>query len=265
MTSSEPQTTRPTAVVTGGAGSIGSVICRRLAAAGYRVCVADISADRAQQAMRELPGDDHLGFGGDLGEEEVVAELASGLSTGGVQTLINAAGISPKGPDGKLEIDEIGQQDFLAVLRANTVGPFLVSKHLARLMPSDGTAAIVNILSIAARMATGGVRGATFPPSIPSGAHYGASKAALHNLQISMCREFAPRRIRVNGIAPGYISTAMNVNVAAAGVAAVVDQIPMGRTGTPDDIADAVEFLIGPKASYITGAVLDVNGGWLPA
>ncbi|WP_028927675.1 SDR family NAD(P)-dependent oxidoreductase [Pseudonocardia acaciae] len=253
------------AVVTGGAGSIGAVIARRLADAGHRVCVADLDPDRARAVAAELPGE-HVSFGGDLSDEPTVIELARTVDAlAPVTVLVNAAGISPKGPAGKLEIDEIDASGLMAVLRANTVGPFLVSTHLARQMPTDGTASIVNILSIATRMATGGRRDAVFPPFIPSASHYAASKAALHNLQVSMCRELAPRRIRVNGVAPGFIATAMNRNIADGERASVVRQIPLGRAGTPEDVADAVEFLAGPRASYITGAVLDVNGGWLPA
>ena len=253
------------AVVTGGAGSIGTAICRRLADAGYTVCVADIDPERSRAAARAIDGE-HLSFGGDLSDEPTVLRMVEQLRAAGTVTLlVNAAGISPKSELGKLQIDEIDAEQFMAVLRANTLGPFLASKHLATLMPSDGTASIVNILSIAVRMATGGVRGAAFPPLISSASHYAASKAALHNLQISMCREFASLNIRVNGVAPGYIRTAMNANVADSEIRAVIDQIPLGRTGTPDDIADAVEFLASAHASYITGAVLDVNGGWLPA
>lgn len=253
------------AVVTGGAGSIGTAICRRLADAGHTVCVADIDPERSRLASARLPGN-HLWFGGDLSDEPTVARLAAELrSAGTVTALVNAAGISPKTELGKLQIDEIDAEQFMSVMRANTLGPFLVSKHLAALMPDDGSAAIVNLLSIAVRMATGGVRGAAFPPMISSAAHYAASKSALHNLQVSMCREFAALHIRVNGVAPGYIRTAMNANVADSEVRAVIDQVPLGRAGTPEDIADAVDFLVSPRASYITGAVLDVNGGWLPA
>lgn len=253
------------AIITGGAGSIGSEIGRRLASRGYRVCVADMNGDRARATASAL-GPEHSWFAGDLGDEPTVEGLVAQVSAQGpIGAVVNAAGISPKHADGKLEVGEISADDFRKVLEVNTIAPFLLAKHARHHMPHDGTAAIVNILSIAVRMASGGVRGAVFPPFISSAAHYGASKAALHNLQVSLCRELAPERIRVNGVAPGFIATEMNANIPAFERQSVLDQIPMGRAGRPEDVADVVEFLVGPGSSYMTGAVIDVNGGWLPA
>ena len=91
------------------------------------------------------------------------------------------------------------------------------------------------------------------------------SGAALRNLQTGLCRELAPYRIRVNGVAPGFVATSLNAAISDEERANVLAQIPMGRAGSPDDVTDAVEFLVGPRSAYLTGAVIDVNGGWLPA
>jgi NAD(P)-dependent dehydrogenase (short-subunit alcohol dehydrogenase family) len=258
-------TSPPVAIVTGGAGSIGTVICASLAARGYRVCVADLDPVRSAQAAARL-GDGHVSFAGDLSHEETARTAVEFAATAGpVTVLVNAAGISPKSPQGKLELDEISGDDFLRVLRVNTIAPFLMAKYAARHMPADGSASIVNILSIAVRMAAGGARDAAFPPFIASASHYGASKAALHNLQVSLSRELAPRGIRVNGVAPGFIATDLNAGIPDDERARVLAQIPAGRAGTPADVAGAVAYLVSPEASYLTGAVIDVNGGWLPA
>lgn len=255
----------PIAVVTGGAGSIGRAVVGRLAARGYRVAVIDIDAARIESVLAPL-GADHLAFAGDLTDPRFTEHVADELAThGSVAALVNVAGISPKGTQGKIQFDEITWEDFRRVLEINTLAPFFLIQRLVPHMPGDGSASIVNILSIAARMSTGGPRGAAYSPHIASALHYGASKSALHNIQTGLARELAPRRIRVNGVAPGFIASEMTVNIPGAERDLVVGDIPWGRPGTPDEIAAAVEFLVSPDASYLTGAVIDVNGGWLPA
>lgn len=253
------------AVVTGGAGSIGRAIVARLARQGYRVAVIDVDQTRIDAVLASLEGD-HLGYVGDLTEPAFIDRVAAELAVEGrVSVLANVAGISPKGPQGKINFDEITWDEFRRVLEVNTLAPFFLIQRLVPLMPKDGSATIVNILSIAARMSTGGPRGAVYPPHIASSLHYGASKSALHNIQMGLARELAPRRIRVNGVAPGFIASDMTVNIPDVERDVVVNEIPWGRLGTPDEIAAAVDFLVSTDASYLTGAVIDVNGGWLPA
>ena len=252
------------AVVVGGGGVIGLAIAARLADR-YTVCLADIDEQRLGDGLRALASP-HFMFAGDLTDEDTVSALTEALShKGTVSALVNCAGISPKLPEGKKEISEISAEEFRRVMDVNTLMPFLLVKHLAPIMPTDGSASIVNILSITARLASGGVRSAQFPPHISAAAHYGASKAALHNLQISMSRELAFRRIRVNGVSPGLVETSLNEMLQDDVRKKMISQVPLGRSGTPLDIARAVDFLIGPDSTYVTGAVLDVNGGWLPA
>ncbi|MBB1482607.1 SDR family oxidoreductase [Tessaracoccus sp. MC1865] len=252
-------------IVTGGAGSIGSVICRRLADRGFTLVVADANTSQAKMTAEGL-GERHSFFGGDLTSEDTNAALVDhAVARGTLVGVVNGLGISPKHPDGKLEIGEISAEDFMRVMAVNALAPFLLSKLAFRRMPDDGSASIVNILSITTRMASGGLRTAQFPPLISSASHYGASKAALHNLQTTMAREFASRRVRVNGVAPGFIATDMTRTISDDERSRVLRQVPWGRAGRPEDVAAAVDFLMGPDAAYCTGAVLDVNGGWLPA
>ena len=147
------------------------------------------------------------------------------------------------------------------VMAVNVSAPFFLIREAFRHMPADGTASIVNLLSITAKLGTGGAPDALFPPFLPSTAAYAASKAALQNLTASLSRELAGHRIRVNGVAPGFVQTPMMGEVPPEGP--LLDQVPMHRFARPEEIADAVAFLVSDQASYITGTSLDVNGGWL--
>jgi NAD(P)-dependent dehydrogenase (short-subunit alcohol dehydrogenase family) len=254
-----------TAIVTGGAGGIGSAISRRLATAGYAVVVADADADAAELTAATLPGVDgaeHRGFAGDLTDSAVnraLAEAAAAEAPIGV--IVNAVGISPKREGRKIPFFEMSDEEWNRVMAVNVNAPFFLIREAFRHMPTDGTASIVNLLSITAKLGAGGAPDAAFPPYLPSTAAYAASKAALQNLTASLSRELAGHRIRVNGVAPGFVQTPMMGEVPPEGP--LLDQVPMRRFARPEEIADAVAFLVSDQASYISGTSLDVNGGWL--
>lgn len=243
---------------------MGTAIASQLTKDGFAVVIADIGSGRTSAAASDLGLAGW--FAGDLTDEDVVRDLvgyAAGI--GSISTVVNTAGIAPKLSDGgKIPFDKVGKDDWLNVLAVNVVAPFLVIREAAPLMPRDGRSSIVNIGSISARLGSSGPAGADYGPKITAGLHYSASKAAVHSLGVSLSRELAPLRIRVNTIAPGYIATAINSNTPAETVAQVTGQIPSGRAGTPDDIANAVRFLVSDEAQYLNGAVLDINGAWLP-
>lgn len=253
-----------TAVVSGGAGGIGRVLSRRLAEEGYAVVVADVNESAVTDVVAGLPRTgqaDHHGFAGDLTQSATnreLAEFAAGIAPIGV--LVNAVGISPKREGQKIPFFELDDDLWKTILDVNLSAPFYLMREAYRFMPSDGTASMVNLLSITAKTGTGGTADDTFVPYIPSTVAYGATKAALHNLTVSIAHELAGRHIRVNGVAPGFVQTGMMGAVPVD--PKMLAPVPMNRFAQPEEIADAVAFLASSKASYITGTSLDVNGGW---
>ncbi|WP_327241964.1 SDR family NAD(P)-dependent oxidoreductase [Streptomyces sp. NBC_01320] len=272
MTTTLPQTDASTpargrtqtAIVTGGAGGIGAAISRRLAEAGYGIVVADIDAEaacRTAETLPEVDGAEHRGFGGDLTSSAVNRELTAFAADGGpLGAIVNAVGISPKRNGKKIPFHELSDDEWNRVMAVNASAPFFMVREAHRYMPTDGSASIVNLLSITAKLGAGGAEQADFPPFLPSTIAYAASKAALQNLTASLSRELAPLQIRVNGVAPGFVQTPMMGGVPAD---RLISQVPMKRFARPEEIAEAVAFLVSDKASYINGTSLDVNGGWL--
>jgi NAD(P)-dependent dehydrogenase (short-subunit alcohol dehydrogenase family) len=254
-----------TAIVTGGAGGIGQAISRRLAGEGYAVVVADIDEEAAVRTAASLPGvgwAEHRGFAGNLAEGAANRELAAfAAEAGPVGVLVNAVGISPKRDGRKIRFFELSDEDWNNVMAVNVAAPFFLIREVFRHMPTDGSASIVNLLSITAKTGTGGGLDADFAPFLPSSVAYGASKAALQNLTASLAHELADLKIRVNGVAPGFVQTTMTGDVRQD--AKLLGQVPMKRFARPEEIADAVAFLTGNQSTYITGISLDVNGGWL--
>lgn len=264
--SGEPIDAQRSAIVTGGAGGMGSLTCERLARLGYSVVVADSNGEGAQRVAASLPtqasSQQHTGIGADLTTLEAARiTVSAAKELGTLSVVINAIGVSPKKDGKKKPFFDITPEEWDFVMAVNLKAPFLMIRESFEAMPTDGSASIVNILSITSKMGTGGLPGDTFPPFTPSSAAYGASKGALQNLTASLSRELSSRRIRVNGVAPGHTSTPMTAQVRIEDQ--LVSQVPLGRPAKPEEIADAIEFLISDKASYITGTSLDVNGGWL--
>jgi 3-oxoacyl-[acyl-carrier protein] reductase len=151
----------------------------------------------------------------------------------------------------KVPIEKMQLSEWQRVLDVNLTGPFLFARAVAPLMMAQGTGCIINIASAAAR--TGG---------IAAGAHYVASKAGVVGLTKVLARDLASNGIRVNAIAPGRIATEMLAEVAIPAEWAE-HNVPLRRLGTSQDVAKAILFLASDAASYITGATLDVNGGWV--
>jgi NAD(P)-dependent dehydrogenase (short-subunit alcohol dehydrogenase family) len=241
---------QPVAIVTGGVQGIGFAICEAFGAAGYLVVIADLNADQAVSQAQRL-GCKHLGLAVDVGSEaSVKASVEAVVSQyGRIDALVNNAGIGDS-PKPTLE------QDFAyfeKVLSVHLNGTFLMSREVARVMIHQGAGSIVNISSIAA---LGGIRGRNA---------YGAAKAGIASMTRSMAAEWAQQGVRVNAVAPGYVRTELVerlIDEGAINEKSIKGRTPMGRLGLPQEIAGPILFLCSPQASYITGSLLSVDGGW---
>jgi 3-oxoacyl-[acyl-carrier protein] reductase len=236
------------ALVTGGAQGIGRAIALRLAGEGADVAVSDINLEKAQETCREVEsrGRKALAVGGSVAEakaaEAMVEKTVEAL--GGLDILVNNAGITRDGV-----LLRMKEEDWDLVLSVNLKGAFHCTKAALRTLIKRKGGKIINIASVTGQMGNAGQ------------SNYAASKAGLIGFTKSVAREYASRNIQVNAVAPGFIDTAMSQAIPAKERDMLIRVIPMERLGTAEDIAEAVLFLAGPGADYITGQVLNVNGG----
>ncbi len=243
------------AVVTGAGQGIGRGIAVRLAEAGATVVVADLDAAQAAAAADDIRGSGGAahGVGVDVADEQSVASLfrVATDDLGGLDVLVNNAGIFPTWP-----VLDMQAADFDRVLGVNLRGVFLCTREAGRVMAAQGRGgAIVNVTSVDATH-----------PSMVGLAAYDASKHGAWGFTKNVALEFAPHGIRVNAVAPGAIDTP-GARASGAGsdeaMAAFAQMIPLGRMGTPDDIARAAVFLASDLSGYMTGAQVIVDGGML--
>ncbi|WPB55397.1 SDR family NAD(P)-dependent oxidoreductase [Xylophilus sp. GOD-11R] len=245
--------TDETVIVTGAARGIGLAIARRFLAEGARVVIADLQAEALEQARTSLAGGDRvLAVPCDVSRPDDAQALAEQArqAFGAVGVLVNNAGISPKHGGVKSLIADMAQAEWRQVLDVNLTGAFLVSQACLAQMRGRRYGRIVNIASQAGRTRTD-----------IAGAHYAASKAGMLGLTRVLATEGGRDGITANAIAPGRIETPMAAEAGAAVNAAYLERIPVGRLGTPEDVAGAAAFLASADAGFISGATLDVNGG----
>jgi NAD(P)-dependent dehydrogenase (short-subunit alcohol dehydrogenase family) len=237
------------ALVTGAARGIGLATARRFLAEGWRTALLDIEHGLLHAAVTALARpDETLELTCDVSDAAAVSRAIDGVARrfGRLDALINNAGVAVFAP-----IMETSDADWSRILEVNLTGPFLCTKAAVPLMREHGGGAIVNITSISA------VRASTLRSA------YGTSKAGLAHLTKQLAVELASLGIRVNAVAPGPVDTAMAKAVHTAEIRADYhDAIPLNRYGLEEELAEAIFFLSSDGASYITGQVLAVDGGF---
>lgn len=237
-----------TALVTGASQGIGRACALVLAKAGARVALAARNETKLTQVAAEISaaGETAQIFALDVASEDSIKATAKAVlgHFGSVEILVNNAGITKD-----TLLLRMKRADWDSVMTTNLTGVFLTTQALVSSMLKARWGRVINITSIVGETGQAGQ------------ANYAASKAGLIGFTKSLARELASRNITVNAVAPGYIKTAMTAVVDEKHIAEMMEQIPLGRAGTEEDVAHAVRFLASEEASYITGHVLDVNGG----
>jgi NAD(P)-dependent dehydrogenase (short-subunit alcohol dehydrogenase family) len=237
------------ALVTGAARGIGFAVAQRFLAEGWRVALYDLDAENLQKAMTALGQPEHtVELHGDISHGDAVAGAIATIARrfGRLDALVNNAGEAIFKP-----LLETTHAEGQRILDVNLTGPFMLIQAAAPLMRDSGGGAIVNVTSIS------GLRASTLR------AAYGSSKAALAHLTKQCTVELASLGIRVNAVAPGPVDTAMAKAVHSPEIRADYhDAIPLNRYGREEELANAIYFLCSDQASYITGQILAVDGGF---
>ncbi len=236
------------AMVTGASQGIGRACAVALARAGAQVALAARNTAKLAEVAAEIEaaGGRAMPFEMDLASEDSIKSVTKAVVAqyGKIEILVNNGGITRDNLMLRMKL-----ADWNAVLQTNLTGAFLLTQAASSSMLKARWGRIINIGSVVGETGQAGQ------------ANYAASKAGLIGLTMSLARELASRNITVNAVAPGYISTPMTDVLNDQQRSAMLTQIPLDRAGTPEDVACAVVFLASDQASYITGHVLDVNGG----
>lgn len=243
---------KKTVLITGGTGGIGEGLCHEFAEAGYNIVLHYFSSEEKalmlKSHLEQKYGISLLPVCADLKKEDEIAKLASAaLETfDRVDVLINNAGISHQ------ELfQDVSPEKVREIFLINAIAPMSLAARVISPMLRNGQGRIINISSM------WGVSGASCE------VHYSASKAALIGFTKALAKEVGPSNITVNCIAPGFIDTKMNSSFSGEVVKEIIEATPLSRKGTPDDISSLALFLASEKASFITGQIISVDGGFI--
>jgi NAD(P)-dependent dehydrogenase (short-subunit alcohol dehydrogenase family) len=238
-------------IVTGGGRGIGEAIALALACEGSDVAILDLDGDQAGKVAKRIQDMDRrsLAIHMDVAKSQEVNLAVQKVleELGKIDILVNNAGICQIA-----SIEEIQEEDWDRIFAVNLKGVFLCSQAVMRIMKRQKLGKIINLASVSGKV--GG---------IVAGAHYAASKAAVICFTKSLARELAPHGITVNAIAPGVIETEMTTMLARGDWSGFLKSIPLGRIGSVNEVAKVAVFLASADASYVTGEIIDVNGGQL--
>ncbi len=239
-----------TSLVTGASQGIGETIALELSKGGAEVLMLDVQKEKLEDAAEKIRerGGKAAAYYADVSDMELISEVVKRMIKNHKQIhhVVNNAGITR---DNLLM--RMKEEEWDSVLAVNLKGVFNISRAVIRHMMGKRYGRIVNVSSVVGLMGNAGQ------------ANYSASKAGVIGFTKSLAREVASRGITVNAVAPGYIATAMTKNLPDAVKRKFEDIIPMKKFGLPEDVANAVRFLLSDKAAYITGQVLGINGGML--
>jgi 3-oxoacyl-[acyl-carrier protein] reductase len=240
---------RPVAIVTGAGRGLGAAAAHALSQAGKRVVLCDIelALAEAEAAAIRAAGGEAIALGNDISKPAETERLVQAAleQFGRVDILVNNAGICPR-----ISIDAMTEDAYDRIMNVNLKSVFFLSRAAGNAMKANHWGRIINVSSTGGR--TGGIFNATV---------YSASKAGIMSMTKAFARHFAPDGILVNCIAPGTVNTRLMTNLPEASLETAVSQVPLKRLGDTAEIAQVIVFLASEGASYMTGAIVDVNGG----
>jgi NAD(P)-dependent dehydrogenase (short-subunit alcohol dehydrogenase family) len=238
----------PVMLVTGGSRGIGAAICRLAGERGYTVVVNYVESAAAATELAAKIGNDSFAVQADMADEPALLAMFAAIDQrlGRLDVLVNNAGIA--GSFGTLDTYTVAAMERLWAV--NLTGPFVCAREAARRMRDSGGGSIVNVSSKAAVL--GGPN---------EWVHYAASKGGIDTMTVGLSKELAPYHIRVNAVRPGLIESDFHDYATPGRIERMVPHVPMQRSGTADEVAEAVLWLASPAASYVTGAFIDCSGG----